>query len=91
MTNNERWNLALQAHAEAHRAMHERGLGTSPRVLGMPVLRRELSGLGADFRCQGCTPITEESFPWGLALGSAVAGAALLFIAGQLGYVSIGR
>lgn len=41
MTNDERWQLALEAHKAEHDAMHERGLG---RIGVWPLARR--SGVG---------------------------------------------
>lgn len=90
MNDAARYNLALQAHAQAHHAMRERGLSRMPALVRALDRSPRLAGLGADFRCQGCAPITEESFPWGIALGAAAAGAAALFAASYFGLVRIG-
>ncbi len=89
MNDSARYTLALQAHAQAHQAMRERGLSRMPALVRTLDRRPHLAGLG-DFRCQGCVPITEESFPWGLALGAAAAGAAALFAASYFGLIRIG-
>jgi hypothetical protein len=90
MNDAARYNLALQAHAQAHHAMRERGLSRTPALVRALDRGPRLAGLGADFRCQGCMPITEEKFPWGVAFGAAAVGAAALFAASYFGLIRIG-